>query len=107
MSDDITTFVTFKVPSDAVDKFKAEWLKDAEFIGRQAGQKGGALYRRVGSDEKVEFINVALWESEHAMTTAREAAIKEQEKNVRSQALIFEDLGVLVHAENYVIEVPY
>lgn len=40
MADSITTFVTFKMPSNAKDMFKEEWLKDFAFMARQPGQKG-------------------------------------------------------------------
>lgn len=35
MTETITTFVTFNMSSDAVDKFKTEWLKYAAFIAKQ------------------------------------------------------------------------
>lgn len=107
MTETITTFVTFNMPPDVVDKFKTEWLKDAAFIARQPGQKGGALYKRIGGNEQVEFINVAHWESEDALNAARDAAVIERQKEGRDQASLFKDLGVSVSAENYVVEVPY
>ncbi len=107
MTNTITTFVTFNMPSDAVDRFKAEWLKDAAFIARQPGQKGGTLYHRTGGDGQVEFINVAHWESEDSLNAAREAAVVEQQKEGRDQVALFKELGVSVSAGNYVAEVPY
>jgi hypothetical protein len=107
MTETITTFVTFNMPLDAVDKFKTEWLKDFAFIARQPGQKGGALYNRIGSNKQVEFINVAHWENEGSMNAARNAVVIDRQKEGRDQASLFKDLGVSVSAENYVVEVPY
>lgn len=107
MTETITTFVTFNMPSNATDKFKEEWLKDAAFIARQPGQKGGALYHRISGNGQVEFINVAHWESEDTLNAAREAALIERQKEGRDQASLFNELGVSVSAKNYVVEVPY
>jgi hypothetical protein len=107
MTETITTFVTFNMPPDVVDKFKTEWLKDAAFIARQPGQKGGTLYHRIGINEQVEFINVAHWENEGSMNAARDAVVIDRQQEGRNQASLFEDLRVSVSAENYVVEVPY
>ena len=107
MTETITTFDTFNMPPDAVDDFKTEWLKDAAFIARQPGYKGNTLYKRIGGNGQVEFINVAHWESEDTLNAAREAAVIERQKEGRDQASLFNELGVSVSAENYVVEVPY
>lgn len=104
MTDAVTTFVTFNMPSDAVDTFKTAWLKDAAFIAKQPGYKGNTLYKRIGGDGKVEFINVAHWETEKLMNLARDNVIIWRQKDGGDQVALFEELGVSVSAESYVAD---
>ena len=70
----ITTIVIFNMPAASSTAFLIAWRENNAFICRQPGQMGGACYRSRASGERARFVNVALWESEAAMQTAREAS---------------------------------
>lgn len=102
-----TTIVVFDMPSEAEAEFLARWRESNAFMRAQPGQLGGTLYRSTKREGNARFVNVARWESEAAMQSARQAADEMRRTSGFDQARTFERLNVSVETTSYVDETHY
>jgi heme-degrading monooxygenase HmoA len=66
----VTFINVFEIDSDMLELFFAEWRKRAEFMSKQPGFRSLKLHRALTPDARFQLVNVAQWDSAHAVHAA-------------------------------------
>ena len=69
--DTLTMINRFEVPGPATEQFLKDWHTDLNFMHRQAGNMGGALYKSTSDSESHRYVNVAKWDTVKSFEAAR------------------------------------
>jgi len=103
----ITVINKFEVPTEEADRFASEWDSDKEFFQNQPGFLGGTLYRNLDPKAQFRFVNVARWENEEALMSARRALEKQQAEQGISRLSDWLSRGIKAHIATYRDEIRY
>lgn len=71
----VTLINLFSVPKDKEDDFVKWWQEVKGSITKQPGFLSGKFHKSIKSDNKFNFINVAVWESEEIYWKAYEKSV--------------------------------
>lgn len=103
----ITTIVHFEVPDENKGTFLSVWQKAGEQMVRQPGIVDGVFRRRIDEDAPFQFINVARWEGAEALASGLRATAEALGREGISLPEAFQELGVKVTQNNYLVEADY
>lgn len=69
----VTLINAFSVPVEESDRFLQRWTDNARVMAQQPGLIRARMFRSIVDDVELRFVNVAEWDSGHALDRARES----------------------------------
>lgn len=91
----------FFVPAIAVRSFEERMKINRDFIKTLPGFINDEVYRQFDGNRNLRSITIAKWESEEALSKAKEAVQAEYKKQNFDPAKMFEELGIMLDRAIY------